>query len=187
MFTGIIECTGMITYIRHQGSSTILLIEPEINNFNVNIGDSVAIDGTCLTLEQWEGTAMRFCAVAETLKKTTLSHGYRAQVVNIELAVLLGERLDGHFVYGHVDGIGTILRDRELNGSTLRTISVPSNLLAFMAEKGSVAIDGISLTIAQVKCSEITISLIPHSLAKTTLARKHPGDKADAYLIGGTG
>jgi riboflavin synthase len=176
MFTGIIECTGTIHRVRQQGSSLELLIEPGIPDFQVDNGASVAIDGTCLTLEQWIGRSMKFSAVAETLKKTTL-HGARpGQRVNCERAAKLGSRLDGHLVYGHVDGTGTIVHDEKLNGSTLRTVSVPDSLSSFMAEKGSVAIDGISLTIAKSDTKSITVSIIPHTFNVTTLSDKKKGD-----------
>ncbi|MBN1309644.1 MAG: riboflavin synthase [Chitinispirillaceae bacterium] len=176
MFTGIIECIGTIMSAQRRGTSIILSIEPENDDFPVNIGGSVSVDGACLTLEQRAGKTMRFNAAAETLRRTTLSEAAVGRRVNLERATLLGSRLDGHFVYGHVDGIGTIRNDREMNGSTLRTIAVPSELCRFMAEKGSAAIDGISLTIASCGTGDITISLIAHTLEATTMALKKPGD-----------
>lgn len=176
MFTGIIECTGVIQSIHRRGSSLELLIDPGIPDFPVDTGASVAIDGTCLTLEQWTDRSMRFSAVAETLKRTTLYSARAGQRVNCERAAKLGNRLDGHLVYGHVDGTGTITNDEERNGSTLRTISVPDELSPFMAEKGSVAIDGISLTIARSDKRSITVSIIPHTLKVTTLSEKGRGD-----------
>ena len=151
MFTGIIECVGTIISVQRRGASIILTIKPEKEDFPVNIGGSVAVDGACLTLEQWAGKTMQFNAVAETLRRTTLSEVSVGKRVNLERATLLGSRLDGHFVYGHVDGTGMILRDREINGSIVRTISVPAEIAPFMAEKGAIAIDGISLTIADIE------------------------------------
>lgn len=176
MFTGIIESIGSVTRVKKEGSSIVLLIEPHLSEFTVAIGGSVAVDGSCLTLERTVGGAMQFSAVAETLKKTTLRTISPGRKVNLERAMPVNGRLDGHLVYGHVDGIGSIKRDREINGSTLRTIAVPENLSAFMAQKGSVAIDGISLTIAESTQNEITLSLIPHTLRMTTLTEKRPGD-----------
>ncbi|MBN1577180.1 MAG: riboflavin synthase [Chitinispirillaceae bacterium] len=176
MFTGIIECIGTIIGVQHRGTSIILTIKPENDDFPVNIGGSVAVDGTCLTLERREGGTMQFNAVAETLHRTTLSEVSAGRRVNLERAALLGSRLDGHFVYGHVDGTGTILRDREMNGSIVRTIAVPAELSRFMAEKGAIAVDGISLTIAESAAAGIAVSLIPHTLKITTMPLKKAGD-----------
>jgi riboflavin synthase len=176
MFTGIIETIGTITGARREGTSIVLAIRPGNDDFPVATGGSVAIDGVCLTLERWEGKEMQFSAVAETLNRTTLRDVPTGRRVNLERAAFLGSRLDGHLVYGHVDGIGTILHDREISGSILRTIAVPSELCRLMAEKGSVAIDGISLTIASCGTGDITISLIPHTLKATTMSLKKPGD-----------
>ncbi len=176
MFTGIIETSGSIVSTRREGTSTVLFIEPDQKQFEVAIGGSVAIDGICLTLESRSGSRMRFSAVAETLGKTTLGTVRSGRRVNLERAIPVNGRLDGHFVYGHVDGIGTIQNDREMNGSLLRTISIPAELSRFMARGGSVAIDGISLTIAQCDTTTITISFIPHTLSATTMAQKRPGD-----------
>jgi len=179
MFTGIIESIGSVTRVKKEGSSIVLLIEPRLSEFTVAIGGSVAVDGCCLTLEYMVGRAMQFSAVAETLKKTTLSTISPGRLVNLERATPTNGRLDGHLVYGHVDGTGIIKRDREINGSTLRTIAVPDTLFKFMAQKGSVAIDGISLTIAESYRNEITLSLIPHTLQMTTLTEKRPGDSVN--------
>jgi riboflavin synthase len=179
MFTGIIECIGTIVNARRQGSSIVLTVRPDLDDFPVAIGGSLAIDGVCLTLERFSGKEMQFSAVDETLRRTTLHEVSMGQRVNLERAVLMGSRIDGHFVYGHVDGTGTILRDREMNGSTIRTIAVPAELYRFMAEKGSVAIDGISLTIAQCGAADIAVSLIPHTLKMTSMSLKRPGDNVN--------
>jgi riboflavin synthase len=179
MFTGIIETLGTVTRTHREGTSIVLYIEPELRDFKVAIGGSVAIDGTCLTLESQSGSQMRFSAVAETLNRTTLVNSRSGRKVNLERAARIGGRLDGHLVYGHVDGIGKISSDREINGSLMRTITIPRELSRFMALKGSVAVDGISLTIAQSRPDEITISFIPHTLLNTTMAQKKPGDQVN--------
>lgn len=176
MFTGIVETLGTIISLRKEGTSIVLYIEPERDDFDVTVGGSVAIDGVCLTMESRSGNRMRFSAVAETLQHTTLGTARSSQRVNLERAAPVNGRLDGHLVYGHVDGIGKITNDREINGSLLRTIAVPSELSRFMAQKGSVAIDGISLTIARCTETTITISFIPHTLGATTMARKRSGN-----------
>jgi riboflavin synthase len=179
MFTGIIECLGTITLVQHQGTSIILQIKHDMGSFPVAIGGSVAIDGTCLTLEQKTGNEMRFCAVAETLRRTTLYNAAIGRRVNLERALLADGRLDGHFVYGHVDGIGTIIRDQEMHGSTMRTVSIPEGLSSLIAEKGSVAVDGISLTVAQCTSETFAVSLIPKTLSITTMFLKKPGEKVN--------
>jgi riboflavin synthase len=179
MFTGLIECLGTLNSIERKGSSVILGIEAEDTNFDVCNGGSVAIDGVCLTLERISGKTMYFSAVRETLSRTTLSTAVIGRKVNLERALQFGGRLDGHIVAGHVDTTGVITNDKDAGGSLLRTISLPSEVMVFMAEKGSVAVDGISLTIASVGSSEITISFIPVTLAKTTMSKKNAGEKVN--------
>lgn len=167
---------GTITGAQRSGGSIVLKIRPDVAKYDVAEGGSVAVDGCCLTLEKYERDEMRFSAVAETLSKTTLDRATAGRRVNLERAAVFGGRIDGHFVYGHVDAIARITEDREANGSVLRTLSVPQHLARFMALKGSVALDGISLTIAACTDAGITVSLIPHTLSMTTLTLKRPGD-----------
>lgn len=176
MFTGLIETLGTIKSISRTGSSILLRIQPDIAQFDVSDGASVAIDGVCLTVESQQGAILSFSAVRETLQRTSLNNCSVGKRVNLERALRMSDRLDGHFVLGHVDGLGSIISDVDVNGSILRTISVPSEMQPFMAEKGSVAIDGISLTIAKVTDSCITISVIPTTLLKTNIFLKRAGD-----------
>ena len=176
MFTGIIETLGTVTGTRHEGTSIVLFIEPDADCFDIATGASVAIDGVCLTLETPDRRILQFRAVAETLNHTTLYNIRNGRRVNLERAAMIGQRFDGHLVYGHVDGVGRITGDREMNGSLIRTVSIPAELSRYMALKGSVALDGISLTIARSDAGEISISFIPHTLATTTMAKKRPGD-----------
>ncbi|NLD92088.1 MAG: riboflavin synthase [Fibrobacter sp.] len=176
MFTGLIETLGTVKTIDHQGTSVVLGILPDMSPFDVREGDSVAIDGICLTIESIRGSVLYFAAVRETLRRTSLTNCTTGRRVNMERALTLGERLDGHMVLGHVDGTGRINNDQDVNGSILRTISVPLELRPFMAEKGSVAIDGISLTIAGSTMSTVTISVIPETTKRTTLFTKKAGD-----------
>jgi riboflavin synthase len=125
---------------------------------------------------------LHFSAVAETLKRTTLGDAVPGRKVNLERAMKLGDRLDGHLVLGHIDGTGVIVRDRDLNGSIQRSIRVPLELMPLMAVKGSVAIDGISLTIASTGTEEITISLIPLTINSTTMAYKRTGDSVNIEI-----
>lgn len=176
MFTGLIETLGTIKSIDYRGSSVILGVLPDMSPFDVREGDSIAIDGICLTIETIRGSVLHFAAVRETLQRTSLFNCTTGRKVNMERALRLGGRLDGHMVLGHIDGTGIINNDRDVNGSILRTIDVPPELRPFMAEKGSVAIDGISLTIAKSTLSTLTVSVIPETIKRTTLLAKKAGD-----------
>lgn len=176
MFTGLIECLGTVISVQQHGTSYVIAIKADCPDFEVTEGASVSIDGSCLTVEKINGNLLYFSAVRETLLRTTLCNIHTGRRVNMERAVQLGGRLDGHIVQGHVDGIGSIVSDHDVGGSVLRTIKVPAELNKFMAEKGSVAIDGISLTIAEIKDEMIVISFIPATIKKTTMALKKSGD-----------
>jgi riboflavin synthase len=179
MFTGLIECTGTIISVSHIGNNIVLGIEPGIGNFSVPLGGSVAIDGACLSAERISGSVLYFSAVQETVTRTTMKTAVPGRRVNMERALKVGDRLDGHFVAGHVDGIGTIINDEDRGGSLFRTIRISDELDQYMAEKGSVAIDGVSLTIAKSGDCEISISFIPLTLKQTTLSHKKVGDQVN--------
>ena len=179
MFTGLIETTATITALKRRGTGLLISVQPKLQPFTVAIGDSVAINGACLTAESVEGGIITVTAVSETLSKTTTGSLHTGSVVNMERALLATSRLDGHLVLGHVDGIATIASDRRDGEGLLRTIAVPKELCKFLAYKGSVAIDGISLTIAASDSDTITIAIIPHSLKMTNLIDKKPGDRVN--------
>ena len=176
MFTGIIETTGVLKDVRRAGKSVTLGIMPEMITFDVSIGASVSVNGVCLTLESVIDNRLFFTAVHETLNRTTFKNARIGDVVNLERALRASDRFDGHMVLGHVDGVGSIAGDRDEGNSIVRSIMVSKEVMALMAEKGSVALDGISLTIAQVHDDIIEISLIPHTLKKTTMGKKTVGD-----------
>jgi riboflavin synthase len=179
MFTGLIETTGVIKDLRRSRQSLILGITPRALDFNVSIGASVAVNGACLTLESVSGDMLMFTAVRETLSRTTLAKANRGDSVNLERALPASGRLDGHFVLGHVDGVGIIIADSRQENAVVRSIRAPAETQKYMAEKGSVAIDGISLTIARRRDGEIDISFIPYTLEHTTMALKRPGDEVN--------
>ncbi|NLL13711.1 MAG: riboflavin synthase [Fibrobacter sp.] len=176
MFTGLIECLGTVSSVQQHGTSYAIAVKPDCPDFKVTEGASVSIDGSCLTVEKINGNLLYFSAVRETLRRTTLCNIHAGRRVNMERAVQVGGRFDGHIVLGHVDGVGHIVSDNDVGGSVLRTIRVPAELNKFMAEKGSVAVDGISLTIAETKDEMIVISFIPSTIKKTTMALKKSGD-----------
>lgn len=169
MFTGLIETVGTLKSVNRGSKSLKLGIIPGQDDFVVAIGGSVAVNGVCLTVELVSGNVLFFTAVNETLKNTTLAHIKVGNQVNLERAMRLGDRLDGHIVLGHVDGVGRVKSDQKVGDSLKRTLWVPESLRKYMAKKGSVAIDGISLTIAENTEDTITISLVPHTMAETTM------------------
>lgn len=176
MFTGIIETTGVLKDIKRADKSIILQVAPEMPDFDVSIGASVSINGVCLTLESADGNRLFFTAVPETLGRTTFKNACIGDTVNLERALLVTDRIDGHIVLGHVDGMGSITKDRRNGDSVIKSIRVPEECAVLLAEKGSVAVDGISLTIAKIYNEIFEISFIPHTLTTTTIGRKTVGD-----------
>ncbi len=176
MFTGLIETIGTIAAIKRGDRSATITIEPALKHFDVRIGDSVAINGVCLTVVAINGRKLEFNAISETLDRSSLSHKSNGSIVNMERALPASGRLDGHIVQGHVDGTGTMIRDERSGDSIYRWIKFPPELAPLLAEKGSVAIDGISLTIAKSTDSEIAVALIPHTIASTTMRDVKAGD-----------
>ena len=175
MFTGIIGKVAKVTSVRSHGGAVVLEVDLGELASEVAVGDSVAVDGACLTATAASGGKVAFDVSAETLRKTTLGELGRAQEVNVELAMRPADRFGGHFVSGHVDGVGTIEQKAARSGETRLKVRVPRPLAAMMIMKGSVAVDGISLTIAALTEDTFEVSLIPHTLAATTLANKNAG------------
>jgi riboflavin synthase len=180
MFTGLIETAGVIASVRPQGGAVELCIRPDAADFAVEIGASVAVDGVCLTLERSDGAGrLFFTAVAETLGRTAVGKAKAGRKVNLERAMPAAGRLDGHIVLGHVDAVGRIAYDEKAGVSIVRTIEIPEELYPLTAEKGSIAVDGVSLTIARAKLGSVSISLIPATMAKTTMGEKRAGDSVN--------
>lgn len=179
MFTGLIETTGIIQTIHRGNKSLEISIIPDSKDFSAAKGGSVSVDGVCLTVVSTTGQELYFTAVYETLVKTTVPLYRIGEKVNLERALRVGDRFDGHIVQGHVDGVGTIVSDQKIGDSIFRRVEIPESLRKFMAQKGSVALDGISLTIAQTDSESICVSLIPYTVAKTTISRKKVGDKVN--------
>jgi riboflavin synthase len=153
----------------------VLVIEAPDAAVSVEVGGSVAISGCCLTVETLDGSRLRFHAVPETLRRTTLGGLEVGDVVNVEPALRVGEPLGGHLVQGHVDGVGRI-QSVEAEGDGLRVlVEAPSDVLRLCVEKGSIAVEGVSLTVSEVHDDAFGVALIPHTLAQTTLAELAPG------------
>jgi riboflavin synthase len=179
MFTGIIETVGTVRDMRRGDRSVTIGIAPDAKEFAVETGGSVACDGVCLTVESVRDSIVYFTAVAETLDRTTIGLLQAGGRVNLERALALCDRLDGHFVLGHVDAVGTIVSDRHDGDSTVRTIRVPRETAPYLAEKGSVAVDGISLTVVAAGADTFGVSLIPFTLERTTMALKRAGGRVN--------
>lgn len=177
MFTGLVETLGIVKSVTADGPSRLLEIDCGHIAENVQIGDSIAINGACLTVVKITGALLAFQAGPETLQKTNLGELRVESRVNLERALRVGDRLGGHYVQGHVDGIGHI-RERRPEGEW-ETIwfSAPESLAAQMVPKGSITVDGISLTLVDVTENAFSVALIPHTLAMTTLGFKKVGDK----------
>jgi riboflavin synthase len=176
MFTGLIETTGAVISVEKKDAASLIGIKPVSAGFTALVGASVAVDGACLTVESVRGQSLCFTAVKETLERTTIGRLKPGGMVNLERSLMASGRLDGHLVLGHVDAQGTISAVRTDKGDRRCAVKVPESLMRFMAERGSVAIDGISLTIAEIYGAEITVVLVPTTCAVTTIGRKKPGD-----------
>jgi riboflavin synthase len=179
VFTGIIETTGEIAAIERRGDLTRLTIEAADVAGEVAVGESVAVNGACLTVTGATGAEISFDAVPETLEKTSLGDLVRGSRVNLERALRAGGRLDGHIVQGHVDGVG---RGRDLvrDGDDVRLyVECGPEITQFLVPKGSVAIDGVSLTVVGTGDAGFDVALIPLTLEKTTLGERRPGDRVN--------
>lgn len=175
MFTGLIETQGIITRAdRVAGGAQLEVYAPEFGR-DMAIGDSIAIDGVCLTVANFIRGAFVADVSDETISKTTLGGVRQGGKVNLERALRLSDRLGGHLVTGHIDGIGRLLLRHPAGNSTVYQFQVPRELLEFMVPKGSVAIDGISLTVAQIRGDSIAAAVIPHTEQVTTLKDKPIG------------
>jgi riboflavin synthase len=179
MFTGIIQHVGSVRGVARQGEALSLTIDCGDLAAEVAVGDSVCVDGTCLTPTRLRPPQIEFDVGAETLRRTTLGEAGTGTPLNLELALRIGDRLGGHFVSGHVDGLGTVRRLAELPGEVRLIIEASAALTDQMVMKGSVAVDGISLTIASLERGVFEVSLIPHTLSQTTLARKAAGARVN--------
>lgn len=175
MFTGIIEGLGRIAAVRPAGAGRRLVVEAEFSLAGSRVGDSIAVSGACLTAVAIAERRFEVDVAPETLARTTLGAARAGERVNLERALRLGDRLDGHLVSGHIDGTGTILAREPLGNAILVTIGVPPELAAGMILKGSVAVDGVSLTINALESDRFGVSIIPHTAKLTTIGFKEKG------------
>jgi riboflavin synthase len=183
MFTGIIAAVGKIqSALSDKGNLVLEIACP----FDTQPGESIAVDGVCLTVKSCRPGAFSADAVAETVGRTTLKLRRRGDSVNLERALLATDRLGGHFVTGHVDETGKILNIRTLAGSSIYEFGVSEDGSRLVVDKGSVAVDGISLTVASVKGTRLSVSVIPFTVEHTTLKQRRVGDDVNVEfdLIG---
>jgi len=176
MFTGLIEEMGRVVAAERRGQGLRLRIDLGPVAEGVKFGHSINVNGVCQTVAAIEGTVADFDCITETLRRTTLAALSVGERVNIERSLAAGAPMGGHFVTGHIDGTGTVVERRESGREFWLRIRVPPALTAEMVPKGSVAVDGVSLTLVEVTTETFTVTLIPVTLRQTTLGSKDPGD-----------
>jgi len=176
MFTGIIEEMGMVSNMTRAGKNARICIDSRVCASGISIGDSISINGVCLTLTDRQDSALFFDVSSETLSLSNLVRLVPGDKVNLERALKQGGRIGGHFVTGHVDCVVEIISKVKKNDFVELKISLPARFKAFLAQKGSIAIDGISLTVNNVSDANFTVMIIPHTLSVTTLGFKQKGD-----------
>lgn len=175
MFTGIIEELGTVGTMDRQPDSIRLTIQAQKVLEGTQLGDSIAVNGVCLTVTSMTDSAFTADVMHETMRRSSLNDIRPGSKVNLERAMQLGGRFGGHIVSGHIDGTGHIARVVNDGIAKVFTISIPKTMEPFIVEKGSIAIDGISLTVVSVGNSQFTVSIIPHTMSNTTLLSKHAG------------
>jgi riboflavin synthase len=179
MFTGIVEELGTVAAVEDQGDAIRLTIRAATVLEDAGLGDSIAVNGCCLTVaarteDTWTADVMQ-----ETLDKTSLQGVAPGDRVNLERAVTVDKRLGGHIVQGHVDGVGTVVSRTPSEHWEVVEIGMPSGLARYLVDKGSITVDGVSLTVVEAGDDRFTVSLIPETLARTTLGFRGPGDRVN--------
>ncbi|MCI0636478.1 MAG: riboflavin synthase [Actinobacteria bacterium] len=179
MFTGIVRELGTVESLDGGPAGVRLRLRAPATAATSRVGDSVALSGVCLTVTDVVGEVLAFDAVPETLSRSTLGRLRPSAAINVEPALRAGEPLGGHIVQGHVDGIGRV-RSLEPDGDGKRlSVEAAPEILRYCVEKGSIAIEGVSLTVARLDEGSVAIALVPHTLAATTLGRLQPGDEVN--------
>lgn len=176
MFTGIIEEVGHIERMRRQGDAMILTISCRDVLDGAKIGDSISVNGVCLTVTTYNANSFSADIMVQTSAHTNFATASAGSVVNLERALAAGDRFGGHFVSGHIDGTATVIERREIANAIFFRFHVSSKLTAIMVPKGSVAVNGISLTLVDVNSESFSVSVIPHTLQVTNLGRLNVGD-----------
>jgi riboflavin synthase len=185
MFTGLVQDVGTVERVV-PGLTTDVWIRTRLGAEEFALGESIAIDGACLTVVERKGETFRVQAGPETLRRTTLGALRPGGRVHLERALRLSDRLGGHLVLGHVDGVATVLSTRRDGGAVVLDVGLPPELAPFFIEKGSVTLDGVSLTVNALAADRFSVALVPETQARTTLAQKSPGTRVnvEADVIG---
>lgn len=179
MFTGLIEEIGTIqTIVKGQKSATLSIKANKVLE-GIKLGDSISTNGVCLTVTAFNNGLFTVDVMAETMRKSNLYSLTKGSTINLERALMVGDRLGGHIVSGHIDGIGTISDYRVEDNAVWITINTSNEILKYIVLKGSIAIDGVSLTVAHVGETLFEVSIIPHTKQRTTLLQKKPGDEVN--------
>ncbi len=176
MFSGIIETTGTLAAVEQTNAGAQLVLTTTVPLTEVGLGESICINGTCLTVTEIGTTTLSFDVSAESLRRTNLGNLTVGDQVNLERSLRMSDRLSGHVVSGHVDGVGQVGSIVPEGDSFLYTFAIPSDLSRYLVEKGSVAVDGISLTVFHCTPTRFSCAIIPHTHHVTTLHRRKPGD-----------
>ena len=179
MFTGIVEELGTVAAVEEQGDAIRLTLRATTVLEDAGLGDSISVNGCCLTVAERTDQTFTADVMQETLDKTSL-HGVRAgDRVNLERAVTVDKRLGGHIVQGHVDGVGTVLARTPSEHWEVVEVQMPEEMGRYLVDKGSITVDGVSLTVVEAGPDRFTVSLIPETLARTTLGFRAPGDRVN--------
>lgn len=176
MFTGIVEGIGEVRGLWRKGDLLLLALSVPFDAKGVSLGDSLAVDGVCLTVVDKKGGEVYVEASQETVSRTKLFRYRPGTKVNVERALRLGDRIGGHFVTGHVDGVGEVVEVERLGRSSVMAVRAPKEVLPYLAEKGSVALDGVSLTVNRVQGDLFWVMLVPFTLERTTLGGMGVGE-----------
>ncbi|HOM71059.1 MAG TPA: riboflavin synthase [Armatimonadota bacterium] len=185
MFTGLVEEVGTVKSIVRGAGAEIKVSAPLVS-VGTAVGDSIAINGVCLTVTKISGDELSFDAVEETLSRSSLGNLRSGSLVNLERSVSANRLFGGHFVLGHVDGLGNIVSFDKRPGETTLVIQAPEQIMRYVVQKGSIAIDGISLTVASCDDNQFSVAVIPHTIASTNLKSRRVGDivNLEADIIG---
>ncbi len=179
MFTGIVEELGTVEHVEDQGDAVRLTIGATLVLEDAHEGDSISVNGCCLTVVEHDRTRWTADVMQETLDKTSLSGVAPGDRVNLERAVTADKRLGGHIVQGHVDGVGEIVSRTPSEHWELVEIAMPQQFARYLVDKGSITVDGVSLTVVEAGDASFTVSLIPETLSRTTLGFRRPGDRVN--------
>jgi riboflavin synthase len=178
VFTGLVEEVGRVVSLE-AGKTFRLKVSAKRVLGGTGLGDSVSVNGVCLTVNELDGASLTFHAMPETLRRTALGALAERSLVNLERAMTLERRFGGHIVQGHVDGVGEVVRIRSEGEAQIWELKAPEDVLRYTVEKGSVCVDGISLTIVAVRDASFTVSILPQTRARTNLGKSRAGDRVN--------